>query len=113
MKVQGTTQMTPVASAWFRARLFLPAGSESDGPAGNGVGRKKVIDRPQLMYALRDTDGEPIEIHFDQKVEVESAELGHAIWKVNGEPEKIRKRRSVIGHLATLEKSTEREFEPA
>jgi hypothetical protein len=110
-KVEGTTQMADVVGPWFRARLFLPSAGEQDGPSGNGTGRKKTVPRPQLMWALRDSEGGDVEIHFDQKVEVDSTELGRAIWKVNGEPEKIRKKRRVIGHLADLERTSEREFE--
>lgn len=110
-KVEGTTQMTPVIGPWFRARLFLPAAGEDDGPSGNGYGRKRTVARPQLMYALRDTDGGDIDLHFDHKVEVDSVQLGRAVWEVDGEPEKIRKKRSLIGHLANLTKTTERPFD--
>jgi hypothetical protein len=110
-RIEGTTQMATVTSQWFRARLFLPSAGENDGPSGNGYGRTKVISRPQLMWGMRDLDGELIDVHFDHKIHVVSVQLGEAIWQVDGEPEKIRKRRTVIGHLATLERTTEREFD--
>ena len=106
-RVEGTTTMARVPTKTFRCRLFLPGGNESVAPSPpGGDGRVKVIERPQLMW---DRKG-PL-VHFDQEVEVVSNELGTAVWKVAGEPEKIRKKRSVIGYLATLERVREGTFE--
>lgn len=108
-RVEGTTPMVTVGGAWFRARLFLQGGREMEGEQAS---YRRVVPGPQLMYALRDADGQPIELGFDDRVEVDSPQLGRAVWRVNGEPEKIRKRRAVIGHLATLERVQERQFDP-
>jgi hypothetical protein len=106
-RVEGTTPMVPIAHAWFRARLFLEGAPERE-----QEGMRRATPGPQLLYALRDTDGDAIDLHFDDRVEVDSAELGRAMWRVNGEPQPIRKRRSLIGHLATLERVQEGDFAP-
>jgi hypothetical protein len=108
-RVEGTTPMVQVELPWFRARLFLPGTRESDGHDGS---YKRAVPGPQLMYGLRDSEGDAIELAFDMKVEVDSVQLGRAVWRVTGDPERMRKKRSVIGHLATLERVLEREFDP-
>lgn len=106
-RVEGTTQMTTVAGSWFKARLFLTAGREDSGAQGSYV---RAVQGPQLMYALRDSEGEPIVLNFDDKVEVDSPQLGRAVWRVVNQPEPIRKKRSLIGGLANLERVEEHEF---
>lgn len=106
-RVEGTTTFAPVVSAQFRCRLFLPGGNESVAPSPpGGDGRTKSVERPQLMWDRRGP-----ELSFDQQVEVTSTELGCAIWKIRGTPEKIRKKRRVIGYLANLERVREGTFE--
>ena len=118
VKVEGTTQFATIRGNWFRARLFLPAGPQDSTPGdaplmrGIGKGRIRAINNAQLLLGFRDLEGNPIDIHFDMKVEVESAQLGNGIYRVMNQPEAIRKKRRVIGYLADIEKSNEREFEP-
>lgn len=118
VKIEGTTQFATVRGNWFKARLFQPAGPQDSTPGdaplmrGIGKGRIRSLDDSQLLLGIRDLQGELIEIHFDMKVEVRSVQLGNGIYRVMNEPERIRKKRKVIGYLAAIEKSHEREFEP-
>lgn len=106
-RVEGTTQMRTIKSDWFRVRLFLPGGNESVAPSPpGGDGRVKDIKRPQLMWK---SDGETL--NFDDQVEVDSPQLGRAVWKVLGSPEPIRRRVNLIGYLANLQKISEGEYE--
>jgi hypothetical protein len=107
-RVEGTTYFAPMEGEWFRARLFLPAAQEGpDQPRGY----RRAISHPQLMFGMRDAAGELVRLHFNDRVLVQSVEQDvYSVWKVNGEPQPIRKKRSMIGWLANLEKSLEREF---
>jgi hypothetical protein len=113
VKVEGTTMTATSSSAWFRARLFLE-GSPERREQGE---RKKVVATPQLMFAMKDENGElisglddsfPTAVLAKSKVEVNSAQLGRSVWFVTGDPQPIRKKRSVIGWLANLERVVER-----
>jgi hypothetical protein len=98
--VEGTTPFGDAASAWFLARLIQ---ASIDGEAnGNQPGRTRVPRTPQLLYGLVDESGAPIVVHADDRVEVDSAELGSAVWQVNGEPQPLRKRKVMLGGLADL-----------
>jgi hypothetical protein len=117
VKVEGSTQFASVKSEWFKARLVLPAAEQDNTPGdaplmrGIGKGRVRVIQGAQLLFAIKDAAGNPIEVHFDAKVEVDSKQLGRAVYRVMGEPEKLRKKRTVIGHLASIERAIEGQFE--
>jgi hypothetical protein len=103
-KVEGRTIHADTTGAWFRARLTLPAGQKQQDESGQ---RRKERKQPTLLYGKRDTEGEPVELEADQKVEVESEQLGSAVWRVVGTPEPLRRRRSLLGWLATLERVSE------
>jgi hypothetical protein len=108
-KVEGTTPMAPVHGAWFRCRLTMPKGYENGGTQQSA---RRSRRSPELMYEMRDLAGDDIVLRFDEEVIVESAELGTSRWKVNGDPEPLRKKRSVIGWIATLERVDEKQFDP-
>lgn len=116
-RVEGTSRMTTVHGPWFKARLILPAGQQDntpgDAPLMRGIakGRVRSLLSGQLMWALKDENGDLVDVRFDHRVEVVSKELGSGIYLISGDPEKMRKKRSVIGHLATIERAEEREFE--
>lgn len=107
-RVEGTTQLAPVYGEWFRCRLTLPGSQEGpDEPRGY----RRSINRPSLLYGVRDRAGQTLAIRFNHKVVVESKEQGIlSVWKVNGDPQPLRKKRSMIGWFAQLERLDEREF---
>lgn len=112
-RVEGTTRMANVTGPWFRCRLFLPAGNESMAPSPpGGGGRRKVIEVPTLLYAKKDSEGGPIELNFDDELEVDSG-LDQAVYKIAQQPEIIRRkgRNSVIGHQVQLQRVREGSFE--
>jgi hypothetical protein len=112
-KVEGSTQFVTVTpGAWFKARLFLPGAEQNESPTTEAKGRTRVINSAQLLFATKDLEGVLLDVRFDAKVEVQSAQFGTATYRVMNDPEKIRKKRSVIGHLANVEKAVERQFEP-
>jgi hypothetical protein len=103
-KVEGTTLMSPTHSAWFKCRLFLESASERKEQGE----RRKVVATPQVLCALRDENGELVVIEAEMRMEISSTELGTATWNVSGDPEPIRKKRSLIGWLASIERVVER-----
>lgn len=103
VKVEGTTLLTDTHSAWFKARLFLDQASERKEQGE----RAKAVSTPQILIAYRDEFGELVVVDSDMKLEVESPELGTALWRIQGQPQPIRKKRPVIGYLATLERVIE------
>lgn len=107
-RVEGTTRVATVHGAWFRARLFLEGAPESPPTARL---RQRTTASPQLMFALRDERGENVKVTADVQLEVESAELGHEVWRVTGDPQPIRKKRSLIGYLGTVRHLDEHENE--
>jgi hypothetical protein len=108
-RVEGRTVFRPVAGTWFKARLELPQGSETDAPTG----ARTVIVQPTLMFATRDSDGQPVEVTNQKRVEVDSAQLGRTVWDVIADPQPIRKRRTVIGWQAPLRRVEMHEAEEA
>lgn len=103
-RVEGTTQMATVTSAWFKARLMVSPNTEDTSP---GDGRVRNLDSSQLLWALKDENGEAVVVPFDAKVEVDSKQLGRALYRVVAEPQALRKKRSVIGYLANIERSVD------
>lgn len=112
VKVEGSTQFATVRGSWFKCRLFLPGANQDITPATEAKGRVRVINNAQLMFGKRDLDGEPLDVRFDMKLEVRSDQFGTLVYRVMDDPEKIRKKRSVLGYLANIEQAVERQFEP-
>lgn len=104
VKREGTTVMSDTHGSWFKVRLFLEAAGERDEQGG----RKKAVSTPQVLYGLRDLDGELVDLHAEDKLEIASVlGGGHELWRVMEEPQPIAKKRSVIGGLARLERVIE------
>ena len=101
-KIDGRKVYETTATAWFRARL-----TALQAPETTAGGRTRVPRTPELLYELRDEAGQVVALHADDRVEVDSGDLGHSIWGVNGEPEIMRRRSGVVGGLATLQRVEE------
>lgn len=107
-RVEGTTQFGEVHGEWFRCRLTLPAASEGKDEPG---GYRRALSYPSLLYGAKDVAGNPVVLRFNDDVEVQSPrQLSTFKWKVNGDPQPITKKRTLIGWLANLERNVEREF---
>src|SRR5688572_20218837 len=98
-RVEGTTHMAEVHGPWFRARLTLAG--EVDTP-GVEASYRRVVRTPTLMFGVKNTEGEPVGVRFDDVIEVDSPQLGRGRWQVNGQPEPMRKKRTVIGYTVRL-----------
>lgn len=106
-KVEGSTQYVDTEGAWFKARLELPSSPESE----TKVNRKRVTQKPTLLFKTKDLDGKVIEMRASDRVEVESHQLGTATWEVAGDPLPLRKRRALLGWQAELRRVNDEEAE--
>lgn len=113
-KVEGTRVFVPTSGEWFKARLTLNAAPEVEPPSYKGEISSSIHATARsatLMYAIRDTVGSPVTLVASDRVEVNSAALGTAVYEVTGDPEPIRKKRAVIGWTATLTRANEHRYE--
>lgn len=101
VKVEGQTKMDWEPGAWFDCRIDSPAAVESDDGSGGHV---RPDQHPALIYALEDDTGARIEIHANDKVEVDSEELGLDTYEVVGEPTINRKKADLVCGEATLKR---------
>lgn len=107
-KVEGTTVLEPVVSAWFRIRLEPPDDDEAKGP-GEG---ERVVRRANFLADRRDEDGVAVEFAAHDKLEVRSPQLGDAVWEIEGRPTAIRKKRTVIAWEGRLKRLEDEELQP-
>lgn len=99
-KLQGTKALIDLPpSEWFRCRLTIPKGSET-----HEEGRHKRSKTPELTVNKRDIKGKLVDIQAGDKLEIQSREFGNVSYEVAGDPEPIRKRRSIIGWMLNLSK---------
>lgn len=107
VKVEGSTSFVEIHSPWFKARLTLPANPETVDPGGH----MRTPLRPSLLFGVKDTTGDAVEIAAADRIEVDSPQLGKAIWEVSGEPEPLRKKRRVLGYQVALTRVEDYAFE--
>lgn len=98
-RVTGSTVVAPVYGNWFRARLELTQGQESEAPQ---QGRKRGSRTTTLMIDRYDEENLEVEVRAEDFVQVDSEEYGFTTWQVNGSPQPIRKLRTVLGHQAQI-----------
>lgn len=109
-KVGGrTTFVDTEPGTWFAARLQMPSTQAEQQPADFVA--KRIVPTPTLMYAPDDDIGNPVEVRFSDMLEVESEDLGNALWQVTTEPEPYRKKRGIIGFEVQLRRVESHEFE--
>ena len=93
-RVEGTTLYVETRSAWFRARLELGQGA---GGRAAATQAKQSTRSPEVMVSVKDLLGQPVLINNQDRLEIDSRELGRTVYDVVGDPEPIRKKRRVIG----------------
>lgn len=106
-RVEGSSVVEHVDGNWFRARLELPQGSEGMAPE---QGRKRAVRAPTLMFELYDEENLEVRLVGSDYVQVESEQFGLTTWQVEGDPQPIRKLRTVLGYQASLRKAEQREL---
>lgn len=99
VKVEGETQMEWVYSQYFDARVDSPAAAEANDAAG---GRVRTAQHPTLIFDLEDDDGNPVQLHADDRVEVISEAFGTQTFQITGEPVLYRKKEDLVCGEAAL-----------
>ena len=95
--IEGESLKITTYGKWFSARL-VPAGSKEVRANNRSSHETKET---QLLYAVGGS------LHINDKVEVTSRELGTAVWIVMGEPQPVRKKRVLLGYIATIRISSD------
>lgn len=99
VSVEGAWQMEWVPGQWFAARLSVPEAAETPDASGGHV---RPAVHPTLLFELEDDDGNPVVLHADSRVEVESDELGTHTFELTGEPTIYRKKIDLLVGQAAL-----------
>lgn len=105
-KVEGTTIVAPVAGDWFRCRLTLPQQPEAPDQQD---GRRRVEQRPSLLFEPLDERGQTINLTVEDYIEVDSPELGRFTFILSADPEPLRKRRTVLGYEVAIRRVEDHE----
>lgn len=108
-KVEGSTQFTTVAEAWFKCRLTIQGSPETDDPQG---ARRRVPTHATVLAGPRDLEHGTLTLLATDRLEVSSKQLGRAIWNITEDPAPLRKKRKLIGWTATIVRVEEHEFVP-
>lgn len=101
-RVEGRTVYEDDIGTWFQVRLTIRRGTES-----LADGRQRVAKPSELLFGLLDTGGAEVVLHADDRVEVDSADFGRALWRLTNEPEPMRRRKGMIGWVADVERVEE------
>jgi hypothetical protein len=107
-RVEGTTIFETYHYPWFRCRLTLNPSQETSDQHG---GRMRVRQAATMMCGVKDKDGGVLTIASDDRLEVDSKELGRGLYEITSDGEPIRKKKKVIGWQATLTRVDEHAFD--
>jgi hypothetical protein len=108
-KVEGTTQFTNLRYPWFKCRITYGPAPESDDPQ---AARRRVPRPATLLCGLKDLDGGLLTLSATDRLEMNSKQLGQAIFDLISDPEPIRKKKKLIGWQANLTRVEEHGFTP-
>lgn len=82
-------------------------------PEGGSGPNGSVVRRPSLLLARRDRAGSVVHPTSASQFEVTSRELGTRTWQVDGDPEPLRRRRTLLGwQIRLLASDTTRPASP-
>lgn len=124
-RVEGSTTFVSVTSPWFRVRLTMPAGARTEASARVRAGltddsgaRTRSVERPYIMFGVRDSEGHSLigedgrsVVSSQDRLEIDSPQLGRFLYEVTEEPAPIRKKRTIIGWTVGVSRVAEHEFE--
>lgn len=111
VKVGGrTTFVDTEPGTWFACRLQMPTATPEQLPAG--FVSKRVVLVPTLIFDTEDDEGTEVVVKANDMLEVESDDLGAAMWQVAGAPMPFRKREGIIGFQVTVKRVETDDFQP-
>lgn len=101
-KIDGRTQqLGQTTGPWFRCRF-----EQAARPRSKDGNRTRAASNPTIMCGPRDENGDPVSITVQDEIEVEAEEVDPASgrFRVAGDPEPIRKKRTLIGWSIPLKR---------
>lgn len=101
-RVEGSTVFQATESEAVRARLSITAAGER-----TEDGRVLTEPQPTLIVYKKDVVGDMLDWKATDRILVESNELGTHEFEVQGEPQPMRKKRSIIGWQINLRRTEE------
>jgi hypothetical protein len=110
VRVEGTTQFETLHYPWFKCRFTYNAAPDANDTSG---GVRRVPRTGQMMCGLKDQDGNELAINASDRLEVNSRELGQAVFEITSDGEPIRKKKKMLGWMATVTRVEEHPFERA
>jgi hypothetical protein len=110
LKVDGSTQFSTSLGAWFPVRLTLASQAKADD--GSSENERVTVVGSLLMLAV-DGSGEPIALDSEDEIEVESEDLGRAVWRLTGDPAPLRRREGLLGFSVPVQRVATHDFEAA
>jgi hypothetical protein len=111
-RVEGRTTFEPIPESWFRCRLTINESTRTSMPRSqSALDFRARLMMGGLMTTLVDLDGNPLTFRSDVRLDVSSQQLGRAIWRIEEEPQPIRRRRNLLGYTLTMERVLEREYD--
>lgn len=103
-RVEGSTVFRSAESEPIKARLNIQQAGER-----TEDGRVLTEPQPTLLVYKRDLLGEELDWKATDRIRVESIQLGTHEYELQGDPQPIRKKRTVIGWSLTLRRTEENE----
>ena len=101
-KVGGRSLFKETEGPMFRVRLDVSAT-----PQSTTDGMIREVISPRLLTGKSDSEGNPLEFKSSDVIRVISGQLGEELWEVQGDPEPLRKRRSLIGWQLNIQRIKE------
>lgn len=92
----GESEFVTQYDEWYKCRLNPPDSSEDHGV--NEAVSYKI--RAEILIPKE------MELDFNDRIEIDSKQLGRAIWLIEAQPQYLRRKRSIIGKTATVIKVT-------
>lgn len=93
VRIEGTTQMVWQYGPYFDCRIDSPAAPKRRDSAG---GRDRTAQSPIVMFDVYDDNDDPVVLHAESRIEVESDAFGTQVWELTGEPELMRKKYDLV-----------------
>jgi hypothetical protein len=92
----GESEFVVQVGDWYKARLISPQSQES---RGANEAAKETISAELLVE-------KEMTLEINDRIEVDSNELGNDTWVVIGAPDQLRKKRSILGQSVQIRKVT-------
>lgn len=102
-KVDGRPRRVPEIGPWFRCRLDF----DTQAPETRDPAHVTYRKRPNFLCGKRAKDRSLIRLEGSDRLEIDSKQFGTGFYSFDGDPEVIRKRKTIFGYMGTIVKIEE------